>query len=461
MFILLIPSKKELTMQKSFIFDLNKCTGCQACQIACVIENELEPERSWRQIHTFNEQRLPGIPLFHLSLACNHCLDAPCMKYCPALAYSRETNTGAVLINEESCIGCKYCSWVCPYDAPKFDHFSGVMTKCTFCHHRLQDGLEPACVALCPTGVLQIGDYDSSENGNASPIPGFPETGIRPAIRFIPLRENQMIPEMTALPPAEYGKEFPNISQGNAPAKITLASEWTLTTFTFIAAMLVGWFAASLTGAVKINLPVFLIDGLLIMGLSAVHLGKKFRSWRVILNWRNSWLSREIIFFSAFPGLATIYLLFLPGYELIGVIIALVGFAALFSIDRVYQVIPGTGPLYRHSAGALLSGLFFAALIAESLFICGLLWLLKMFFYIYRKVEFKNSRCKTRPLLSALRVGLGFLLPLILLLIDPLNFVGPIIVSIVIGEIIDRCEFYMELDILTPRGQMKLDLEKQ
>lgn len=220
--------------------------------------------------------------------------------------------------------------------------------------------------------------------------------------------------------------------------------------FTFIAAMLVGWFAASLTGVVKINLPLFLIDGLLIMALSASRLVKKSRAWRAILNWHNSWLSREILLFSAFLGLAAIYLLFLPGVTVIGWIVAAVGFAALFSIDRVYQVIPGAGPLYRHSAGALLSGLFFAALIAESLVIGGLLWLLKLFFYLYRKVEFKNSRRKTRPILSTLRLGFGFLLPLILLLINPLNFVGVIIVSIVIGEIIDRCEFYMELDILTP-----------
>jgi hypothetical protein len=133
----------------------------------------------------------------------------------------------------------------------------------------------------------------------------------------------------------------------------------------------------------------------------------------------------------------------------------------LFSIDRVYQVIPGTGPLYRHSAGALLSGLFFAAFIAESIVICALLWLAKIFLYIYRKVESKKRRRKTRPILSALRVGSGFLLPFILLLINPLNFVGIIIVSIIIGEIIDRCEFYMELDILTPGKQMALDLEKQ
>lgn len=148
------------------------------------------------------------------------------------------------------------------------------------------------------------------------------------------------------------------------------------------------------------------------------------------------------------------YLLFFPKITFIGWVIA------LFSIDRVYQVIPGTGPVHRHSAEALLSGVFFAALIAESLFICALLWLAKMFLYIYRKVELKKRRRETRPLLSLLRIGFGFLLPLILLLIDPLNFVGTIIVSIVIGEIIDRCEFYMELDVLTPAKQTAQDLEK-
>jgi DMSO reductase anchor subunit len=350
---------------------------------------------------------------------------------------------------------------VCPYDAVKFNHSAGVMSKCTFCNHRLKDGLEPACVSLCPTGALQIGNYDTSGTGNASPIPGFSETAIRPAIRFISLRENQSIPEMTASPPVEHREEFSGLSSGIAPAKISLVSEWTLMAFTYIASMLVGWFAASLTGVLKLNLPLFLLDGLLIMALSAIHLGKKFRAWRAILNWRHSWLSREILLFSAFLGFAAVYLLFFPGYAIIGWIIAMIGFASLFSIDRVYQVIPGSGPLYRHSAGALLGGLFFAALIAESLVICALLWLTKIFLYIYRKVESKKRRRKTRPILSALRVGFGFLLPLILLLINPLNFVGMIIVSIVIGEIIDRCEFYMEMDILTPGKQMALDLEEQ
>jgi Fe-S-cluster-containing dehydrogenase component len=106
-------------MANSFLFDPNRCTGCGACRLACSIENQLEPERSWRRIDTFNRTRHPGVPLYHLSLACNHCAEPACMFACPALAYSRDEKSGAVLLDEGKCIGCRYCAWACPYDAPR------------------------------------------------------------------------------------------------------------------------------------------------------------------------------------------------------------------------------------------------------------------------------------------------------------------------------------------------------
>lgn len=171
-------------MQKCFVLDLNKCTGCQACQIACEIENQTEPELSWRTISTFNTPRFSHIPVFHYSLACNHCLDAPCMNYCPALAISKDDTTGAVEIDPDKCIGCKYCSWVCPYDAPKFNQSSNIMEKCTFCSHRLAEGKDTACVTGCPTGALQLGDFTVSDEKNKQSYRGFPDTGIKPAGPF-------------------------------------------------------------------------------------------------------------------------------------------------------------------------------------------------------------------------------------------------------------------------------------
>ena len=150
-------------MPNSFLFDPNRCTGCGACRLACSIENQLEPERSWRRIDTFNRTRHPGLPLYHLSLACNHCSEPACMYACPALAYSRDENSGAVMLDDAKCIGCRYCAWACPYDAPVYEPPRGVMTKCTLCHHRLREGMRPACASLCPTGALDFGDLPEAE----------------------------------------------------------------------------------------------------------------------------------------------------------------------------------------------------------------------------------------------------------------------------------------------------------
>jgi len=131
----------------AFVHDLATCVGCHACVVACASENATAPGGFWRQVVTFNEDRHPALPVFHLSLACNHCLDAPCERHCPALAIVRDTRTDAALIDADRCFGCRYCSWVCPYDAPRFDAGSGVMGKCTLCNDRLRKGGTPACTS--------------------------------------------------------------------------------------------------------------------------------------------------------------------------------------------------------------------------------------------------------------------------------------------------------------------------
>jgi Fe-S-cluster-containing dehydrogenase component len=223
-------------MPKRFHIDLNKCTGCQACMLACAIENELEPGASWRHVVTFNEGRHPDAPLFHLTLACNHCEDPACLFHCPALAYTRDEATGAVTLDPELCIGCKYCTWACPYEAPKFDEATGVMTKCTFCSHRLDEGLEPACAALCPTGALRCVDREDGEGMNR--VPGFPDTDLGPAIRFTSLRENRVVPDGTAAPHEGAVKSLFDASDYLPPSRITLKTEWSLAAFTLPLAVL-------------------------------------------------------------------------------------------------------------------------------------------------------------------------------------------------------------------------------
>ncbi len=445
-------------MQKSFVFDLNKCTGCQACQIACSIENELDPEINWRQIETFNPDHYPHIPQFHLSLACNHCVDPPCMKYCPANAYAKDPQTGAVTINHKRCIGCKYCSWVCPYDAPKFNHANGIMEKCTFCDHRLQEGLNPACVSLCPTDALQIAD-EFEENQQNGKIAGFPQSEIKPAIKFRPLREQHQVPEYTVVHSTSLLDKFSQIFKNNRDSKISLKSEWTLLVFTITAALLVGWFAASLLTTISIPPILFLGIGVAGMGLSTLHLSKKLRGFRAIYNWRHSWLSREVLCYSGFIILAGLHFFLSPFNPYWGWLAVLSGLLALLSMDMVYKVIPRTESNGTHSANAMLSGIFIFTLFYQQFLIFGLIALVKGLLYGFRKMSMRKQEKDTRPVLTVLRIGIGILVPAVLWWMGPAELYWVSVGCVILGEIIDRSEFYIDMDIITPRKQMFFDFK--
>jgi Fe-S-cluster-containing dehydrogenase component len=441
-------------MHKAFVLDINKCTGCQACEVACAVENQLEPGTSWRAVETFNAPRFPGIPLFHLSLACNHCVDAPCMEHCPALAYSKDDATGAVTVDAQACIGCKYCTWACPYDAPRFDPAEGIVTKCTFCNHRLAEGKRPACVSECPTGALQTADLDTAPG--VADVPGMPRADVGPAVRFIPLRGERPFPEVasdeTFAPPG---------SVARPGSKISLRSEWPLAVFTLLAAALVGLMAAGASPH-PIAFVALAAAG---MGLSALHLGKKARAWRAILNWRRSWLSREIILFSAFACLSAVRLFAGGERPALTWLIAVTGFAALFAMDRVYEVTRAPG-LRVHSAQVLLTGALVLgfALWSGPLFLSVMV--VKLILYLGRKVARPRGGALV-VVLSAIRVVPGVLVPVWLWVscAAPATcgmawvFGIPLAFGMALGEIIDRCEFYLELDVPTPRGQMAADLE--
>lgn len=446
--------------QKSFVVDLNRCTGCGACIIACSIENTEKQGLNWRQVYTFNETRHPTLPLFSLSMACNHCESPACLKNCPASAYTKDATTGAVEIDSSHCIGCKYCTWACPYDAPRYNENRGVVEKCDFCMERQEKGDIPACISTCPTNALQIEDYNEPEEPQT--IAGFTKTRFKPAIHFKNLRAQQQTPE-NAVPLMNKStlKLFESSHYIPEP-KIALKAEWVLLLFTLLAALLVSWLTAMLATPLAINPYIYFSAGLIGLGLSTIHLGKKHRAYRAIFNIRNSWLSREILFFSLFLGLAALYLLFFPGIPILGSMAVVIGFFSLFCIDRIYQVAMQVGPLNFHSAHTLLNGLYLTGILMLNSLIFGLMGGLKLFLYLYRKIYFKRAGRKIRLWPSMMRIISGFIAPLFLLIAKPgtmLNYYGYIIVSVIIGEVIDRTEYYDEMDIVTPRKQMLLDLE--
>jgi len=186
------------------VIDLDRCNGCQACEVACRSENNIPvggPEaardgrtNSWMEVHGQVEGEWPHVEGRFLPVTCMHCDHPPCVAVCP---------TGATMIDEEGivgqiyprCIGCRYCANACPYTVKTFNWFepeypestraglnpsvsirpAGVIEKCTFCHHRLQRAKDlaaaegrylreedyvPACAESCPTGAIVFGDLD-------------------------------------------------------------------------------------------------------------------------------------------------------------------------------------------------------------------------------------------------------------------------------------------------------------
>jgi anaerobic dimethyl sulfoxide reductase subunit B (iron-sulfur subunit) len=158
-----------MTKQMGFYFNASACTGCKACQVACKDKNDLPVGVMWRRIYdyggggwvpdaTHKDLLVPNdVFAYSISISCMHCQDPACTEVCPTTAMSKNED-GIVSVNPDECIGCRYCEWACPYDAPQFDESAGVMTKCNFCQDLLAQGENPACVDACPMRALDFGE---------------------------------------------------------------------------------------------------------------------------------------------------------------------------------------------------------------------------------------------------------------------------------------------------------------
>lgn len=136
-----------------------------ACVVACLDENDLEGE-SLRRVMCMEEGLHPQARLLFLSMACQHCGDAPCVMVCPTGALSRRTENGVVQLDRELCVGCRSCALACPFGVPQFQE-DGRMNKCNLCRPRVEHGLEPACVRVCPTRALGFGTMEDLSRSKA------------------------------------------------------------------------------------------------------------------------------------------------------------------------------------------------------------------------------------------------------------------------------------------------------
>ncbi|EPO0038357.1 4Fe-4S dicluster domain-containing protein [Vibrio cholerae] len=193
-------------MKYGMVIDQQKCVGCTGCVLACKAENHTPETINWCDKIIRQGGKYPNIEFEYISTMCNHCDDAPCVKGCPTQAMHKAEG-GLTLHDHDKCIGCKACMVNCPYGVISFNwekphqrwksdipmvqggftgqsmleatggtgspqsnpesaniypsmRSRGTVEKCTFCAHRLKEGLNPACVDACPSGARVVGDLD-------------------------------------------------------------------------------------------------------------------------------------------------------------------------------------------------------------------------------------------------------------------------------------------------------------
>jgi Fe-S-cluster-containing dehydrogenase component len=140
------------------VIDETKCVGCHACRVACQNQNQLAENEAYNHLEEREYGTYPNYTREFLPVQCQHCDNPPCVKVCPTGA-SRKRKDGMVLVDENKCIGCKYCVAACPYKA-RVVKKEGYVGKCRFCIEFVERGEKPACVTACMTGVRMFGDLD-------------------------------------------------------------------------------------------------------------------------------------------------------------------------------------------------------------------------------------------------------------------------------------------------------------
>ena len=223
------PTTKKLGL----VIDLDTCVGCHACATSCKEWNAAgttgplsdldpygkQPHGVWyNRVHSYDvaaSEKQPAMTL-HFPRSCLHCEKPDCVTVCPTGASFKRAEDGIVLVDEDKCIGCKLCSWACPYGAREFSEDQGVMKKCTLCVDRIYNqNLDeadriPACVQACPTKARHFGDLGDPESAvsqlvqERNGVALMPELGYAPVNRYLPPRPKQVAYE------SESGVASPN-----------------------------------------------------------------------------------------------------------------------------------------------------------------------------------------------------------------------------------------------------------
>lgn len=218
------PSQKKLGL----VIDLDTCVGCHACATNCKEWNASGISAPMTDVNAYQaEQR--GVwfnrvfsyeatggecgsgRTVHFPKNCLHCETPACVTVCPTGASYKRAEDGIVLIDHDKCIGCKLCSWACPYGAREIDEDQGVMKKCTLCVDKIynqnlpEEDRVPACVATCPTKARHFGDLGDPNSDISKLVAArggydlMPEQGYRPVSKYLPPRPGKRAEEPLSL----------------------------------------------------------------------------------------------------------------------------------------------------------------------------------------------------------------------------------------------------------------------
>ncbi|MBI4208533.1 MAG: dimethyl sulfoxide reductase anchor subunit [Deltaproteobacteria bacterium] len=332
-----------------FHFDATKCIGCKCCVVACHEQNNNPPEVQWRQVGEIAGGEFPETKHFYISMSCNHCQDPSCLKGCPVDAYYKDKTTGVVLMKEDTCIGCQYCTWNCPYGAPQYNEERKMVTKCDMCHNRIAEGNRPACVEACPSEALTIERFNVEEwreNSTEANAPGVPDSSITQSTTRITLSKEKGI-ALNRIDDSRVKPEKPHYSL----ILLTVLTQLAVGGFSCLFAL--EWLDrffhlhSFCESFLKIGHLTMLGTALLALHASVFHLGRPLYAIRAIKMWKRSWLSREVLFFTLFAGTAMLYSLLswqtflsVPLWvrSILGIGVISFGWVGVFCSAMIYRV---------------------------------------------------------------------------------------------------------------------------
>jgi Fe-S-cluster-containing dehydrogenase component/formate-dependent nitrite reductase membrane component NrfD len=275
------------------VIDNRKCIGCHACTVACKQEHGVPIGVNRTYVKQVEVGTFPSVRRHFQVTRCNQCDDAPCVEICPTTAMYQRSD-GIVDFDRSRCIGCQGCIAACPYDAIYIDPISHSAEKCNLCTHRIDRGLQPACVVVCPTQAIFVGDLSDPESEVSTLLTREkvavrkPHKGTNPKLFYVGADDSTLTPTAAVFQGAfnQAQPQESSISPGSGPAVAASSSRRTDNPgHTAAAAILAysdrhkapwNWIVSMYTWTKSVSAGTFLILG--VLGILSYSMGRGYEA---------------------------------------------------------------------------------------------------------------------------------------------------------------------------------------